>query len=309
MKKTDQAALQLITSITVFAAIQNAHINTILASLFSGASIFLPVAVFMLLYKALFFLYDRFLWRLVHRKHFLGGRWMYSLHNKVVDRRLYGIFTVEQGIVGARVVDGAVWFCGKLPEQTNQRGAWIAKSVSVFEDELQMLFEMKTLTLESSVEPEKVVHGTMLLNISREESSPSSMAGIFFSHHENQGMHGTVFAVRVPDCSSTKQQALVAYSWFGNSQYGTSIRPSTGSTTEALSFNREHAASCTFSQICLQRLPNIQMQKTGAEAWLQFICILPASDLERWTKPLRGRFNSQNLLSSVQYQLVHCYYS
>ena len=218
MKKTDQAALQLITSITVFAAIQNAHINTIFASLFSGASIFLPVAAFMFLYKALFFLYDRFLWRLVHRKHFLGGRWMYSLHNKVVDRRLYGIFTVEQGIVGARVVDGAVWFCGKPPEQTNQRGAWIAKSASVFEDELQMLFEMKTLISQSSVEPEKVVHGTMLLNISREESSPSSMAGIFFSHHENQGMHGTVFAVRVPDCSSTKQQALVAYSRFGNSQ-------------------------------------------------------------------------------------------
>jgi hypothetical protein len=53
---------------------------------------------------------------------------------------------------------------------------------------------------------------------------------------------------------------------------------------------------------------NIQIQKTGAETLFIFKS-LPASDLERWTKPLRGRFNSQNLLSSVQHQLVYCYYS
>jgi len=41
-------------------------------------------------------------------------------------------------------------------------------------------------------------------------------------------------------------------------------------------------------------MANIQMQKTGAEAFVSPE-ILPASDLERWTKPLRGRFNSQSL--------------
>jgi hypothetical protein len=29
------------------------------------------------------------------------------------------------------------------------------------------------------------------------------------------------------------------------------------------------------------------------------LCFLPATQWQRWTKPLRGRFNSQNLLSSV----------
>jgi len=43
---------------------------------------------------------------------------------------------------------------------------------------------------------------------------------------------------------------------------------------------------------------------TGNQQWIS-----RAGDDERWTKPLRGRFNSQSLLSSVQYQLIHCYYS
>jgi len=33
----------------------------------------------------------------------------------------------------------------------------------------------------------------------------------------------------------------------------------------------------------------------GAKDADECIWLLPASDLERWTKPLRGRFNSQSL--------------
>jgi hypothetical protein len=36
---------------------------------------------------------------------------------------------------------------------------------------------------------------------------------------------------------------------------------------------------------------------------------LPATQGKHWTKTLRGRFNSKSLLSSVQYQLVHCCYN
>jgi hypothetical protein len=37
------------------------------------------------------------------------------------------------------------------------------------------------------------------------------------------------------------------------------------------------------------------MQKTGARTVFLTDLRLPASDLERWTKPLRGRFNSHIL--------------
>jgi hypothetical protein len=39
-------------------------------------------------------------------------------------------------------------------------------------------------------------------------------------------------------------------------------------------------------------VPNIKMQKTGARVEFGAVCPLPASDLGRWTKPLRGRFKN-----------------
>jgi hypothetical protein len=38
--------------------------------------------------------------------------------------------------------------------------------------------------------------------------------------------------------------------------------------------------------------PNIQMQRTGLYIMLLGIRNLPAADLGRWTKPLRGRFKN-----------------
>jgi hypothetical protein len=40
---------------------------------------------------------------------------------------------------------------------------------------------------------------------------------------------------------------------------------------------------------------NIKIQKTGAEEVGNAQVRSPAYDLERWTKPLRGRFNSPTL--------------
>jgi hypothetical protein len=36
------------------------------------------------------------------------------------------------------------------------------------------------------------------------------------------------------------------------------------------------------------------MQQAGDQRFMCNQMLLPAADLERWTKPLRGRFNSQN---------------
>ena len=44
----------------------------------------------------------------------------------------------------------------------------------------------------------------------------------------------------------------------------------------------------------LMMQPNTKIQRTGAEIFLLQLNLLPAADLGRWTKPLRGRFNSQD---------------
>jgi hypothetical protein len=49
------------------------------------------------------------------------------------------------------------------------------------------------------------------------------------------------------------------------------------------------------STYTIQEPPNIKIQRTEHVIYDERIEHPPAADLERWTKPLRGRFNSQSL--------------
>lgn len=219
MNKLDQTVLQVLTACVIVLAMLNDRIQAALGALFPGAHIAVPVGAFVLVYRLLVLLYDKLCWPIIHRENYIGGRWIYSLHNHVTGKQLYGVFVVHQGLGGTILREGAVWFTGGPPDNNNQRGSWHSRIAMVHNDELQFVFEMKTLVPETIAGAGKDVQGIMLLDLSRENGTPTLMTGHFYDHRERVGMTGSVVARRVVACTR-RQQIARAQAIYGAAQQG-----------------------------------------------------------------------------------------
>lgn len=215
MNTLDKTALQILTTLVIVLALKVDAIVAFLANAGLITQIAIPTVTFVLIYQVLVHIYDAMLWPYVHRHNYIGGKWIYALHNHVTDKHLYGVFVVRQGLDGTQITEGAVWFTGALPAEPDaQRGAWQSTIAAVRDDELQFVFLMKTLALPALAGAGADVQGIMFLNLCRDDRSPTGLSGRFYDHRDRAGMYGSVIAEKI-NARNRKQHIEHAYQRFG----------------------------------------------------------------------------------------------
>jgi len=217
MSLIDRAIVQFISAAVIVAAASQQSIVTFLSGIFPFGEIALPAVVFVILYRLLLKVYEAALWPYIHRRRYLGGQWIYQLHNHTTGKKLYGVFEIEHRIDGVRVKEGSVWFCGKRPFPDNQRGVWESLAASLDDRSLTIIFQMKTLAQLNQAGAGTYYSGTMIFSIISDHGTPIRLEGLFVDHGERAGMQGAVFAKKVEAESRLKLEEC-AFSDFGGEQ-------------------------------------------------------------------------------------------
>lgn len=167
--------------------------HTVLSFLNLSDTLITPV-IFVALYHACIYTYNKYLFKIVHHEEYLGGTWIYRIHNAKNDCKLYGIFTVEHNIFGIKLFFGKVW--NNTPHGDNDilRGVWIGETIHYKDKRLQFVFDHSTLTklpaTESSAPRDfSSINGIAILDFYNKKDT-SEMNGIYYDIDDSNVSNG-----------------------------------------------------------------------------------------------------------------------
>jgi len=158
-----------------------------------GERFLLPSLAFFLLYQFVHFSYETVQRRFWHREHFFGGIWIYQLFDRAVSQFVYGVFELQHTASGIRIPRAIAWNCPGEPIAGNMRGMWSSSRASVDGYQVEIVFDMKSM----SGEPETGFAGYQGV-LSLTVTAPGHMSGHFADLGLRRGHYGVAVAQRIP---------------------------------------------------------------------------------------------------------------
>ncbi|MYL84169.1 hypothetical protein GTA51_13635 [Desulfovibrio aerotolerans] len=190
------------TSFIAFAYKKNV-ISDMLSTVISHEYVdaFLTATLFVIVFRAIIYLYDNCLFKFFHKDRWIGGDWVYFLRNEDESIELYGVFNVKQGISGVSITNGKVWYCCDSPTEATSRGVWDSVIADISNNDFNFVFSHRTLNkikdgVRGVIKDNDNILGFAELKISRTKSSVD-MSGPYYDLREMAGSKGVIWAKHV----------------------------------------------------------------------------------------------------------------
>ena len=171
----------------------------------------ITIGTFVIFYRALIEVYERWVWSYVHPKLYFGGFWGYSLLNNTTQRKQIGTFQVTQRGFEVGVPQGHVWTYETQNLVIADRGGrWESEVSFITENRLFVLFTMESKEPRTGSPQVMLYRGILNLHASKS----SELVGRFYDLDDRVGHWGEVIARRLPGINSYSDAPVAARKMF-----------------------------------------------------------------------------------------------
>jgi hypothetical protein len=185
MKFDEKTILQTITVISILLAASSSTITSMFSKLSPSLAIIIPAGIFVLLYKAVIFIYKHLLWKKIHKDKNLSGLWVFFTTDSENKLKAFGKFYINHSSDELNLIEGKSWFINDKAATQTLRSVFSSKSAVYDNGELAVFYDTKN-------PKEGSFMGAMRLVAS--ETPPESLNGVYTSFTNPKKINGEVHA-------------------------------------------------------------------------------------------------------------------